>query len=104
MNFYFECHITISPQFDEQLSKAETLAKNYNFKIANLLMQKRKEDTPERSKYDTFMTGHDSNYNSLEKRMIELIKTLKSNNFTIYRYKIESILLDSRIEDKLKLL
>lgn len=104
MNLYYECHVTIEPVFDEQLSKASELSIKHKFKIANLLMQKRKCDAPERSKYDTFMTGHDKDYGSLEQNMISLIKDLQLNAFKVYRYKIESILLDSRTNDRFNLL
>ena len=104
MSLYYECHVTIEPIFDDLLDQAKQLALDNNFKIANLLMQKRKEDTPERSIYDTFMTGHSQNYEQLEHRMISLIADLHKNNFKVWRYKIESIIIDSRINDSLNLL
>lgn len=104
MNLYYECHVTIEPIFDNDLSIASNIAYNNKFKIANLLMQKRKEDTPQRSRYDTFMTGHDKDYRALEAKMISLIKELQTNGFKVWRYKIESILLDSKKNDFLSLL
>lgn len=99
-----ECHITISPVFDERLVLAEEIAKNYNFKVANLLMQRRKEDTPERSKNDTFMTGHDKDLHNIRTRMIDLISDLRDNGFDVWRYKIEDILVDSKFLDVFELL
>jgi hypothetical protein len=101
---YFESHVTIEPIFDEQLKIAEEIAKKYNFKIANLLMQKREEDSPERSKYDTFLTGHSQDQYELSIRTIQVITELKSSNFKVWRYKIESAIIDSRIEDEFNLL
>jgi hypothetical protein len=100
----FECHVTISPVFDDDLVLVEEIAKKHNFKVANLLMQRRKEDTPERSKNDTFMTGHDRSYNDLKNKMILLIKELQNCGFDVWRYKIEEILVDSKLLDTFDLL
>ena len=52
----YEAHITIEPVFDEALSAVGVLALQHGFTVSKLFMQKRKEDTPERSKYDSFLT------------------------------------------------
>lgn len=98
-NFYFESHVTIEPIFDDQLSLASTIARSHGFKVADLLMKKRKNDTVERSKYDTFMTGRSNTYQFLEDNMKNLIIELRSNGFKVWRYKIENILCDSRYYD-----
>ena len=67
--------------------------------MAELLMQKRKDDTPERSRYDTFMTGHSQSLSDIKYRMICCIKELGVHGFKIWRYKIEDTILDSRSED-----
>lgn len=104
MTLYYESHITIEPVFDAKLERASSLAKEHGFKIAELLMKKRAEDTPERSQHDTFMTGHSAEYVDLKVRMINLIVALKENGFTLWRYKIEGVVMDSRTEDTLRLL
>lgn len=96
---YYECHVTIEPVFDERLQAAETLAKMYGFKIASLLMQKRAEDTPERSKYDTFMTGHDRRYGPLHERMRGLCLALRAHGFIVHRAKIEDTIFDTKHGD-----
>lgn len=101
---YYESHITIEPVFDNKLELASSIALKYNFKVASLLMQKRKEDSPERSKNDTFMTGHDSCYTTIKDRMKNLIVELRANGFVVWRYKIEDVKLDSRFDDSLNLL
>jgi len=93
---YFESHITIEPVFEERLVLFRRLCSTYNFRVAELLMQKRKSDTPERSKYDTFCTGHSSTYEDMKTRMLNLLVLLRANNFQIWRYKIEDCVLDSR--------
>lgn len=101
---YFESHITIEPVFEDRLERLETVAEFHNFKVAKLLMQKRPEDVPERSRFDTFMTGHSQNFDTLEINMLNLIDDLKSEGFKVWRYKIEDTLLDSRTEDVYKIL
>lgn len=101
---YYECHITIAPVFENMLQTATNVGSMYGFKVAKLLMQKREADTPARSMYDTLMTSHHKDYDILQKRMIECIQHLQSFRFQVYRYKIEDILIDSRIEDNLGLL
>ena len=95
---YFECHITIDPVFSQARMRAESLAKKYDFKLAKLLMDKGVHDAIdlELSKLDTFMTGHDVNYENLKERMIMLISQLNHWGYKVRRYKIENTLLDSR--------
>ncbi len=101
----YECHITIEPILDElKLESIKQVVKSYSFRVADLLMCKRQEDTPERSKYDTFMTGHSKKYDDLQERMANLVSHLTQQGIKVYRYKIEAILLDSREVDSLGLL
>lgn len=101
---YYEAHITIEPVFDERLAKVKMLAERFQFKVADLLMQKRPEDTAERSKFDTFMTGHSKKYTDLNNRLGLLTCALQEAGFTVWRYKIEDTIIDSRHEDVLGLL
>lgn len=101
---YFEAHVTIEPIFDDRLEMASQLALKNKFKIATLLMQKREEDTPTRSKYDTFMTGHGKQLDDIQSRVKALVEELRANNFTVWRYKIEDTVMDSRINDILEIL
>lgn len=102
---YYESHVTIEPVLDEdRLALAKELASKFNFKVANLLMQKRAEDTPERSKHDTFMTGHGKECRDIEHRTIGLVKTLKANGFVVWRVKLEDTLWDTRTSDVFGLL
>lgn len=101
---YYESHVTIEPVFDDRLDRFRELVKIDDFRAADLLMQKRLEDTPERSKYDTFCTGRSSDLNHLREHMISLVKRLQAEGFTVWRYKIEDTLMDSRYDDVLSLL
>jgi hypothetical protein len=100
----FECHVTIEPVIDERLALAQRIAREYRFKVAELLMQKRPEDTPERSKFDTFMTGHSPEFQALRYRMCDLARNLQAQGFTVWRYKIEEIRIDSKTDDVYNLL
>jgi hypothetical protein len=101
---YYECHVTIEPVFDRRLDLARLIATGHKFKLADLLMQKRKEDTPQRSMNDTFMTAHGKDYQELESRMKSLILELRTNHFEVWRYKIEDTIIDSKIKDELEIL
>ena len=96
---YFECHITIEPVFDERLEIYKKICEKYNFKVADLLMQKRKTDSPERSIKDSFCTGRAKEYDSLFEKMNLLVEDLKNNNFKVWRMKIEAILFDQKIKE-----
>lgn len=93
---YYEAHVTIEPVFDKRLEFACAIAKQNNFKMADLLMKKREQETESRSKNDTFMTGHGKDYADIKSNLINLILTLQLYGFKVWRYKIEDTLLDSR--------
>lgn len=103
-NLYFECHITIEPIFEEDRTLAADIAAKHGFRIAELLMQKRKTDTPERSMYDTFMTSHSQSLSDIKYRMICCINELRLYEFKVWRYKIEDTVLDSRSADVFNLI
>jgi len=130
---YFEAHVTIEPVFDDpcevcqgcgvvppgrectvcngegkltssDLGAVKQIAKSHGFKVADLLMQKRKADTQERSKDDTFCTARSKSYEDIHGRTVGLIVDLKSAGFKVWRYKIEDTVLDSKYSDVLGLL
>jgi hypothetical protein len=96
---YYECHITIEPVYDDNLSKVSDIARECGFKLADLLMKKRETDTEVRSSKDTFMTGHSKDLDDMKSRMLTAIQMLNDSGFIVWRYKIEDIVLDSRIDD-----
>jgi hypothetical protein len=96
---YFESHVTIEPVFDSDLERVARLAEQHGFRVADLLMQKRKEDRPERSRNDTFCTGHGKELRDIEERTRRLIFDLQVFGYKVWRYKIEDTVLDSRHDD-----
>jgi UDP-2,3-diacylglucosamine pyrophosphatase LpxH len=101
----YECHVTIEPVFTKtRMDELGVICYKHGFMIAKLFMQKREEDTLERSKYDTFVTGHRHDFEQMKLRMTELIEECKASGFKVWRYKIEEIVLDSRKSDELELL
>lgn len=94
---YFECHITVEPVFDTKLEVIKLVAAPYRFHVADLLMRKRLADTPERSQFDTFLTGRDKFYGDLEDRMYLLVDDLVERGYAVWRYKIEDTVLDVRL-------
>jgi hypothetical protein len=100
---YLECHVTFEPVFGNDLIRLSRIAASYGFKVADLLMQKRLSDTAERSKYDTFMTGHGQDMCHMLNRTAGLVNESVAAGFKIWRYKIEKAVIDSRHEDALNL-
>jgi len=96
---YYEAHVTVEPVFEERLEEFKIICHDYKFRVANLLMQKRSADTEERSKNDSFCTGRGISYTDIRKRMLILVDRLEKEGFKVWRYKIESTLLDSRYDD-----
>ncbi len=96
---YYEAHITIEPVHGRTLDKLATLVKKHHFRVADLLMQKRPGDTPERSRFDTFCTTRHSSWETIFNRTKFCVADLKAAGFKVWRYKIEDTLLDSNIEE-----
>lgn len=102
---YYESHITIEPVLDDHnLKFIRAFSSTHGFKLADLLMKKREADTEERSPKDTFMTGHSKDLGDIKYRTASIVKGLLAAGFAVWRYKIEDIVLDSRIKDELELL
>jgi len=93
---YFECHITVEPVYGERLEALKALAQPYRFRVADLLMRKRLEDVPERSRFDTFLTARGHWYTDLERRMRLMIAECHRADYLVWRTKIENTLLDER--------
>lgn len=96
---YLESHVTVEPVFDEDLESFKSVCNNHGYHVANLLMQKRKEDTEVRSKSDSFCTSHGQDMWELKDRMFSLLNDLKQTNIKVWRYKIEEVPMDSRYND-----
>lgn len=99
----YDCYITIEPVFNEQWALVNDLAKPYFFKPAKLVMMKG-DSIEELSNGDTFITGHSVSYALLRQRMKFLCKLLIKNGIIIHRYKIEKVMMDSRVEDSLRII
>jgi hypothetical protein len=95
---YYECHITIEPVFGERLEQFAMLCAGRQFKPAKLLMQKRAQDTPERSARDSFCTGHAQELDAIQSRMIGLTDDLVTAGFQVWRRKIEHVVYDERMK------
>lgn len=98
-SLYYESHVTIEPVFDGDLDSVRNLCQSHGFRIADLLMQKRPVDTPERSRFDTFCSSRHVDLIIIEQRMFDLIATLQKNGYKVWRYKIENVMIDSKIDD-----
>lgn len=101
---YFESHITIEPVFGDDQERASVIAREFGFRLADLLMRRRKEDTPSRSKFDTFMTTRATKFQDISERTQDCVRKLQENGFAVWRYKIEDTLVDSKTWDEFELL
>ena len=101
---YYESHVTIEPVFNERLEELKELVEVNGFRVADLLMKKREEDKEERSKNDTFCTARDWSFEKLRGRTISVVRNLRNRGFAVWRYKIESTVVDSRYDDSFNLL
>ncbi len=96
-DLYFEAHVTIEPVMDEiRLEKLKAVADRCGFRVADLMMVKRKE-TPKRSPYDTFCTTRSKDYDDIVSRVEELIYSIVPMGYKVWRYKIENTLVDVRL-------
>lgn len=100
MSLYFESHVTIEPVLDAaRLEQLKFICELHGFRVADLLMQKRAEDMPERSRFDTFCSSRSVDMPALEQRMFALVSALRGAGFKVWRYKIEDVVLDSKVDD-----
>ena len=99
----YEAHITIEPVFGERFDQFERCCAPYKFRPAELLMQKQRAVTPERSNKDSFCTGHSKDYKDIYIRTCQLVTDLKESGFDVWRYKIEGIVLDVRTPPLVKI-
>lgn len=96
---YYEAHVTIEPVYEDRFQDYLKACGAHKFRPAKFFMQKRKADTQERSKDDAFCTGRGIAYAELRERTLRLVAGLTAAGFKVWRYKIESTLIDSRYDD-----
>lgn len=93
---YFEAHVTVEPVFEERLEHLRVLADSFGFKVADLLLQRRKTDQEQRSAKDSFCTGRSQEFEELLRRMKNMATELERAGFQVWRQKIEAVLYDER--------
>lgn len=91
---YYESHVTIEPVFGERLEEFKRIAGRYRFRVADLFMQKQREETPERSNKDSFCTARATNETEMRQLMDGCVNALMVAGFKVWRYKIEHVILD----------
>lgn len=100
---YYEAHVTIELDPEERLMAAiphvTDLSSAKGFKFASLTTSCHGQE-----KLSHILTGHDKQRGHLLERMVQMIKLLKLHGYSIVRYKIEDISLDSRVIDSYGLL
>jgi hypothetical protein len=93
---YYECHVTIEPiePTSTRFGVLQLVTERHGFKLAKLYMQK-----GVRSDKDAFCTAHSKSWEDIYVRMSAVVRALKFECFEVRRYKIESVVLDSRHGD-----
>lgn len=100
---YFEAHVTLEPVFDDRLAFLKTIAQQYHFRVADLLMVKKAGDAGEPNAKDSFCTSRSKEWKIIESRTRYFVNALRSRGFKVYRYKIENTIVDSKIHDEMEL-
>lgn len=95
MPLYYECHVTVDPVLGDQLDKFKKLVGQFKFRVAKLLMQKPAGLVD--STLDSFCTGHSKDFEDMEIRMKSVVDLLGRSGFNVRRFKIEAVLVDSRV-------
>src|SRR5271167_584412 len=90
--FYYESHVTIRPVDGELLGKFHTVCRNYRFHVATFTKDTAGPDS-------LICTGRSKRQDDLHERMINVIHDLRDAGLAVTRYKLESTLLDSRVDD-----
>ena len=99
---YYESHVTLEPVFDQRLNTLQEIAAAFNFRVADLLLQKPQGN--DKSTRDSFCTYRGVWLEKTRDNTINFVKALQKAGYEVWRYKIEDTILDSRIEDEFDLL
>ena len=99
----FEAHVTVEPLQGQLKEHFDRVCQCNGFKPANLVMIKEDgSSTP--SNQDTFCTARGNSVSELKQLIYSLAGDLDNLRIKIWRYKIESIIIDSKFNDELNLL
>lgn len=92
---YYEAHVTIKPlKYPQDYVDLESLCRKNAFRPAKLLMQK--DGRLEENDKDMFCSARSQERQDILDRTLAFVQDLMDFGFAVYRYKIESTLVDSR--------
>jgi hypothetical protein len=91
---YFEAHVTIRPVTGGLLDTFHTITKDYRFHVATFTEDSAGPDS-------MICTGRSKSEEDLQTRMLAVVHVLRRMGFQVTRYKMESTLLDSRLDDSI---
>jgi len=96
---YYECHVTVEPCVEEErLLLLKKVCKGHQFRVADLLLVKRKVETAARSNKDSFCTTRASTLSETQRRLNALVEILNNNGFKVWRAKIEAVIYDEKFD------
>lgn len=96
----YEAHITIDPIIDSyKLAAAQAMARELKFSLGDEPIYSERL-----SRQQAFMTGHSPLLVDMQNRITKMVRYLQKQGSQVNRYKIEHILIDSKLLDELNLL
>lgn len=96
---YYEAHVTVEPVFGDRLEALKKLASHHGFRVADLIMKKSPEGEETSSQKDSFCSAKSFQLTDLTARMQSFLLALTWSGFTLYRYKVEYAVIDSKSVD-----
>lgn len=98
----FESHITLDPKqlTTEDRKNIEAKSKVYRFHAGDISLDRDSVDAWMNLEKAYFVTGHGLTYSNIEVRTKNLVIALQYAGYKVLRYKIEDILVDSKIADE----
>lgn len=100
----YEGHITLEPVHGSALHRAIELAYRAGFKASEEPGYLGSSYSERTTRNDGFLTGHSPEYVLIRRSMKQLILDLQAEGFQVRRYKIEHIVVDSKLYDEWELI
>jgi len=99
--YYFEAHITVEPEIHTRTLQFRKICEFSGWHVSSFLMFNEKVANDKKPKM--FCSWRGTEYAVAVQAVIDMVGLLRNRNFNVLRYKIEDTLIDSKIEDHLKI-
>jgi len=98
----YEAHITLLGNVDKKNELLLNVLKTLGMKVVDLVNIEKEGLQSE--EFDVITTMHSPNLKDILGQTVLAVRTLQNMNFNVVRYKVESTIVDSKFDDKYKLL